>query len=163
MNMQATLNATASEPTKNPLIYKIAVVMGLMMTIGGSLTGAMTYMQLGFDQSFFSNWLQSFIGVAIFMMPLGFVFTTTLTLLTNKLLPKLSEMKRNLIVGLLMAVLMESMMAFVTTVNNIGLESRADFISGWIDAFVVAIPIGLTLMVTMSLTIKPKIENFLKS
>ena len=54
-------------------------------------------------------------------------------------------------------------MALSTAINNIGLSSQAALFSHWLDALLAALPLGLTLMVITSLTIKPKIERFLKS
>ena len=62
-----------------------------------------------------------------------------------------------------MAVIMESLLAFTTSANNIGFNDASAFIDGWKSAFVAALPVGLALMMLVSTTIKPKVEAFLKS
>ena len=62
-----------------------------------------------------------------------------------------------------MALIMESVMAFVTATNNIGYADMGVFVTGWAEGLLAALPIGLTIMLIMSVTVKPKIERFLKS
>ncbi|WP_262501097.1 DUF2798 domain-containing protein [Pseudoalteromonas fuliginea] len=62
-----------------------------------------------------------------------------------------------------MALIMESVMAFVTATNDIGYADMRAFVTGWAEGLLAALPIGLTIMLIMSVTVKPKIERFLKS
>ncbi len=163
MTIQATLTPTLPEQKGTPVLYKILVMMSLMLTIGGSLTAVMTYMNVGFGEAFIGNWLSSLALVVVIMMPIGIAMTTLVTKLVAKALPKYSEKVRNLIVGLIMAFIMESIMAFVTAANNIGFSDTSAFTSGWFNGFVAALPVGLTIMVVMSMTIKPKLERFMNS
>jgi hypothetical protein len=96
-------------------------------------------------------------------MPIGVVMMTLVTKLVAKVLPNYGEKARNLVVGLIMAFIMESIMAFVTAANNIGFSDTSAFTSGWFNGFIAALPIGLTIMVVMSMTVKPKLERFMKS
>lgn len=148
---------------KTPLIYKVLVVAAMIILMGGTLTGVMTYMNLGYTDSFFNDWFSSFFKTALVMMPIGFSLMTLLTKLVNQHFPDMPEHKRNMIIGPIMALVMESIMAFTTTANNIGFADSADFASNWFKSFIVALPVALVLMTTISLTIKPKIERFLRS
>ena len=85
------------------------------------------------------------------------------TKLINQLLPNTGVHTRNLIVGGLMALIMESLLAFSTAVNVNGFTNHSDLFTGWLEGFLAALPLGLTLMIITSMTIKPKIERFLKS
>lgn len=152
-----------SEQTKTPLIHKIALVLSVMLCIGGTLTAVMTYMQVGYDQNFLAHWLQALLSVVIIMMPIGALLMTLLSKAAATRLSQLSEMQRNLLVGVSMAVIMESIMAAITASSNIGFTDSSAFINAWGNGFIAALPVGLTIMVIMSLTIKPKIERFLKS
>lgn len=134
-----------------------------MLTIGGSLTAVMTYMNVGFGEAFIGNWLSSLALVVVIMMPIGMVMMTLVTKLVAKVLPNYGEKARNLIVGLIMAFIMESIMAFVTAANNIGFSDTSAFTSGWFNGFIAALPIGPAIMVVMSMTVKPKLERFMKS
>ena len=51
----------------------------------------------------------------------------------------------------------------LTAANNIGFSDTSAFTSGWFNGFIAALPIGLTIMVVMSMTVKPKLERFMKS
>ncbi|MEZ9448218.1 DUF2798 domain-containing protein [Vibrio splendidus] len=163
MTIQATLTPTLPEQKGTPVLYKILVMMSLMLTIGGSLTAVMTYMNVGFGEAFIGNWFSSLALAVVIMMPIGMVMMTLVTKLVDKVLPNYGEKARNLIVGLIMAFIMESIMAFVTAANNIGFSDTSAFTSGWFNGFIAALPIGLTIMVVMSMTVKPKLERFMKS
>jgi hypothetical protein len=163
MTIQATLTLTFPEQKATPVLHKASVIMSLMLTIGGSLTAVMTYMNVGFGEEFISNWLSSLALAVVIMMPIGMVMMTLVTKVTAKALPSYGEKARNLIVGLIMAFIMESIMAFVTAANNIGFSDTSAFTSGWFNGFIAALPIGLTIMVVMSMTVKPKLERFMKS
>lgn len=55
MTTQAALTPTLPEQKGIPVLYKIMVMMSLMLTIGGSLTAVMTYMNVGFGEAFIGN------------------------------------------------------------------------------------------------------------
>ncbi|WP_207234074.1 DUF2798 domain-containing protein [Shewanella maritima] len=155
-------NLSNSQQSPTPLWLKVLLVTSLMSTIAGTLTGVMTYMNLGFSELFFSQWLSSFLFAATTAMPAGFVFMTLFTKLIKYLTPNLKAVMQNLIVGLLMAITMEALLAFITTTNNLGLSNSA-FFTTWFDAFIVALPVGLVIMLVVSNTVKPKIERILTS
>ena len=163
MTAEATMTAPFPNQKKTPLIYKILVVLGMMTLMGGTLTGVMTYMNVGYTDTFFADWFSSFLKTVLVMMPFGLVMMTLVTKLIGKLMPQASEKKRNLVVGLNMAVIMESMMALTTTANNIGFDDIELFAQSWLQGFLAALPVGLALITLISMTIKPKIERFLKS
>jgi len=153
-------NETYNEKTK--LIYKVLLVLGMMSIIGSLLTGVMTYMNVGYSDTFMTNWRNA-LFTAYAVMPIGFVLMGLFTKLINQLLPNTGVHTRNLIVGGLMALIMESLLAFSTAVNVIGFTNHSDLFTGWLEGFLAALPLGLTLMIITSMTIKPKIERFLKS
>ncbi|GAL33376.1 hypothetical protein JCM19240_2072 [Vibrio maritimus] len=168
MTIQATLsplesNASLETNKKTPFLLKVLVMVSMMSLIGGSLTAVMTYMTVGFGGSFVQQWLSSFALAALVMMPVGMGMMTLMTKLIGTLMPEKSDHTRNLVVGVIMAVVMESIMAFVTAANTIGFSTTSEFASGWFNGFIAALPVGLTIMTVMSLTVKPKIEKFLKS
>ncbi|SON51994.1 DUF2798 domain-containing protein [Vibrio tapetis] len=162
MNSELTIDIEKKQQTKVPLIYKILIVLGMMSVMAGSLTGVMTYMNLGYTDSFAADWLGSFVS-AVCVMPFGFALMSLVTNQVNHLMPNTSEIRRNVITGLIMACLMESIMAFATATNNIGFSEPSAFLTGWLNGFLAALPLGMVLVITMSLTIKPKIERILKS
>ncbi|WP_153915965.1 DUF2798 domain-containing protein [Shewanella sp. TC10] len=156
-------NETNSAATpKTPMYIKVLTVLGMMTLMGGTLTGVMTFINLGYTDSFFNDWLSSFLLAAMTVMPIGFLMMVILTKLSEKLMPNSAEKTRNLLVGISMALVMESGMALSTTINNIGLTSEG-IIFAWFNTLIAALPVALIMMITVSLTIKPKVEALLKS
>jgi hypothetical protein len=161
MNAQAELTFSQA-PQKNPLIYKVMVIMGLMSIIGGLLTGVMTYMNVGYSNTFFIDWRNALLS-AFAVMPIGILLMALITKAINQILPDASAHKRNLITGGIMACIMESLLAFSTAANTVGFSNYANFLTAWLQGFLAALPVGLAIMATLSMTIKPKIEQFIKS
>ncbi|GAM68608.1 hypothetical protein JCM19236_930 [Vibrio sp. JCM 19236] len=151
------------EVSKTPLVLKVLVVLAMMTLMGGTLTGVMTYFNLGYSESFFQDWFSSFTTVAMTVMPIGFVLMASLTKLAERLFSNVSEHARNLVIGVIMAGIMESGMAFATAMNNIGFDDKELFIDAWLNGLIGALPVALVLMITVNMTIKPKVEKFLKS
>lgn len=139
---------------------KIGVIAGLVIIIGGFLTLLMTWKNLGFSDGFMGAWLSSFALCVLCIAPIGGVIALIINHLVNLLFSRLSPVKRNIVFGLLMAVLMESIMAVVTTVNLHGFMMLKEFVDFWLATFVSALPAGLVISVLMSLVIKPKLAAF---
>ena len=152
-----------SPANTTPLINKILVVLAMMTLMGGTLIGLMTYINMGYSETFFNDWLTSFLLSSVTVMPAGFLLMALISNMIEKLLPNTNDKKRNIIIGLCMALLMESAMALSTTINNIGFANPPELFNAWFSALFAALPLGLTLMIIISLTIKPKIELYLKS
>lgn len=163
MNTQTAISTTFSEEKKTPMIYKILVILAMMSLMGGTITGVMTYINLGYSETFFNDWLHSFLVALVTVMPCGFFIMAGLTKLAAMFLTRLKESYRNVLVGIATALIMESGMAFTTTINNIGLSNTSEFLSAWLQGILGALPVALALMITINLTIKPKVERFLKS
>lgn len=150
-------------PKKTPLIYKILVMVSMITLVGGSLTGIMTYTNVGIADHFYMDWFTSFLSVVLVMAPIGLAMTALMNVVVAKLLPTTSDLKRNIVISVFMALTMESLMAFVTATNNIGFAITRLFYTAWVEGLIAALPIGFTLMLVMSVTVKPKLERFLKS
>jgi hypothetical protein len=163
MTGQAVMNKSAIGNKKTPIIQKVFVMLGMVSLMGGTITGAMTYMNLGLSERFFHDWAGNFFTALVTVIPLGFTLMALLTKGAHTLLPNMSAKARDVLVGVTMALFMESGMAFTSAYNNVGFSNRTEFLSAWVDGIIGALPVALILMVTVSLTIKPKVEAFLKS
>ena len=73
MNAQSVISIPHSSPKQTPIIYKIIVVFAMMTVMGGSLIGLMTYINLGYSDTFFRDWFVSFLIAAVTVMPAGFI------------------------------------------------------------------------------------------
>lgn len=148
---------------KTPIIQKILVMFAMISLMGGTITGTMTYLNLGFTDTFLVDWTTNFLTALVTVIPLGFTLMVLLTKGAAKLLPNVAIKKRDALVGIIMALIMESGMALTSAYHSVGLNNQTEFFNAWIDSVVGALPIALVLMITVSLTIKPKVEKFLKS
>lgn len=152
---------------KSKLLKKIAIILPLIITLVGSLTFVMTYMNIGFGDQFINQWLTSLLLAAITMAPLGFLMVAIISKLVLAVMPKASENKRNFVIGLSMALIMESFMALVTTMNNLGLPANVDLINQWLQnwgqAVLIALPFGLVISLIMTLFVKPRLERLMAS
>ena len=141
-------------------VQKIAIIVSFVIAIGGSLTLLMTWKNIGFTDGFMGAWLSSFALCVLCIAPIGGVIAFMINRLVNLVFPRLSSVKKNIVFGLIMAVLMESIMSVVTTMNLHGFMVLKDFIDFWLVTFVSALPAGLAISVLMSLVIKPKLAAF---
>lgn len=141
-------------------VQKIGVIFGLVVTFGGFLTLLMTWKNIGFTDGFIGAWLSSFALCVLCIAPIGGVIAFIINRLVNLIFPSLSSVKKNIVFGLVMAVMMESIMAVVTTINLHGFMLIKEFVDFWLATFVSALPAGLAISVLMSLVIKPKLADF---
>jgi len=123
----------------------------------------MTYSNSGFSKNFLSDWLSSFLLCVVVMAPLGGGISYLLHKLISNVFGQFSELKRNIIFALMMAIFMEAIMAIVTVSNNIGFIDIDHFASAWMNAFLLALPIGICFSTLISTTIKPRLEQYFKS
>jgi hypothetical protein len=159
----STQALTISAPITRPLYQKILLLVLIMTVIGGSLTGVMTYFTLGVTDTFMSDWLQAFVTAVCLMIPAGFTFMMFLNFAVGKLLPEISEIKKNMLIGIIMALFMEAVMAIGSAATNVGFSDLELFSDVWLQAYLTALPLGMLIAVIMTLTLRPKIQRFMAS
>ena len=159
--MSTTVITTETKTT--PIIYKVIVVLGMVSLMGGTITATMTYLNNGFNDEFFRNWISNFVTALSSVIPTGLAIMVMLTKAANKWLIHIPKKARDMLVGVTMALIMESGMALTSTYNHIGFTDSALFAQTWFSNVLGALPVALALMITISLTIKPKVEAFVKS
>ena len=141
-------------------VQKIAIIISFIMVIGGLLTFLMTWRNIGFSHHFIGAWLSSFAWCVLCIAPIGGVISIVTNSLVNKVFYALSRTQKNIVFGLVMAVIMESIMAIVTTINLHGFLLPSEFVDYWGATFISALPAGLIISVLMSLVIKPRLAVF---
>lgn len=139
---------------------KILIIFSIVAVIGGTLTFVMTWNNLGFGDGFLRAWLSSFALCVICIAPIGGMIALLINKILRALLPDISTVQMNVIFGLCMAVIMESIMAVVTTINLNDFSDWHHFLSMWIASLLTALPIGIFFSIILSLIIKPKLELF---
>lgn len=153
---------SANSP-KRPLYQKILVIAGMMSLVGGTLTGIMTYVNVGVRESFWNDWLSSFAIAVPIMAPAGFLFMTLTGKFLQHVMPNGHKTLHQIITGFLMAFFMESILAVSTTASLLGFSDIAAFIDSWQQAFSAGLPFGLFIALLMSLALKPKLDRFMAS
>ncbi|GAB6070909.1 hypothetical protein JCM30760_20060 [Thiomicrorhabdus hydrogeniphila] len=97
------------------------------------------------------------------MIPVGLLIMKVVSTIIEKWLPNMTTLKHNLLMGLFMACIMETLLAFSTAVNIFGFSSTEMFYSAWFQGFLASLPLGLVIMLVMTMSVKPRMEKFLKS
>ncbi len=142
------------------IVQKISIIAALVTLMGGSLTFIMTLRILDWSEGFISAWLTSFIFSILCIAPMGGGIAFLVNRCVNLAFPQSSERQKNVIFGLCMAVIMESIMAAVTTFNLNEINQIDQFTNIWYNSFITALPAGLIFSVLLSLVIKPKLAAF---
>lgn len=161
LNLRALLMAITKN--KVPWYKKALIILSMMSLMGSTLTGVMTYITIGYSDNFYHQWMSSFLLATFCLMPFGHILMGKVSEAVKYRWPTLTELKKSLVVGVFMAVIMETLMAFITAANNLGFSNKLDFFQGWLNGFLTALPVGLILMILISLTVKPRIDAILQS
>lgn len=148
---------------ETPVIYKVAAILSIISVMAGTLTCIMTLVNLGYGPLFIKNWLSSFALAVCILVPAGYLVMSIVNLLVERLFSALPPLKKNILAGVFMAIVMESIMAVSTAANTIGFTDLNVFFQAVFDGFITALPVGLVLSLVMTLTIKPKLEQFMAS
>ncbi|MDP4489500.1 MULTISPECIES: DUF2798 domain-containing protein [Pseudoalteromonas] len=145
------------------LIKKVLVAAPMVVALVGILTFVMTYQNIGFTNRFVEQWLTSTLLSATTIAPIGFAMVMVISKVAESLMPNTAKIIKNTVIGISMAIIMEGIMAAVTTINNVPYRSMSEFINTWFHAFTIALPVGLLISVFMTLTVKPRLERFMAS
>ncbi|MDU0356442.1 DUF2798 domain-containing protein [Paraglaciecola aquimarina] len=142
-------------------LKNVLVMLPIMLTLIGTITGIMTYVNISVEQDFAKAWLASFTFAFIVMLPAGGLVFAAMNELVNQFFAEWSNVQRKLIQGVLAAVVMESIMAIVTTFTHHDQLALRQFMSLFINSFLYALPVGITFACTMTLVLHPRLERFL--
>ena len=140
------------------MIKKVLVMISMMILIGGTFIAIMTYINIGFTDGFFSKWFKSLIFSIVVMMPLGGAVMYIADSFVKFSFPNQQEYVHNILIGLIMALFMEAIMAVSTT---IGLSDLGSFYGTWLKSYLTALPFALVLSPIMTILVKPKLDAYL--
>ena len=141
-----------SHPTHRSIPHKIAIVAAVMGSVAGTLTGIMTWANTGFSEIFLPNWGISFLKAVFVLLPFAFLLMG----LFDKLLSRI-------VLGLIMAVIMQSLMAVITAGTEAGFGDMAVVRELWLNAFITAFPVGLALALVLTTTVRPWLLAMLRA
>lgn len=145
------------------MIKKILVMATMMSIIAGTFIAIMTYGSIGFSDNFFSRWSSSLLYSLFVMMPLGGILIFIANKVVKVSFPNLKKIIQNILIGILIALFMEAIMATITTINIIGYINLHSFLSSWLKLYLLTLPFALVFSPIMTILIKPKIEAYLKN
>lgn len=143
------------------MIKKIFVMIGMMSIMGGVFIAIMTYVNIGFSDEFFVRWYTSLFFAILVMMPLGGVVMFMANKVIKSTLPELKIFIQNILIGIVMALCMEAIMAIITTLNILGYPDISEFSSFWLRSYLLALPAALVISPLMTIFIKPKLDVYL--
>ncbi|MEP1445202.1 MAG: DUF2798 domain-containing protein [Paraglaciecola sp.] len=141
-------------------LKKALVLLPIMLSLIGTITGIMSYVNLAPEQHFLQAWLNAFVFAFLVMLPSGALIFAAIHKLVNSLFVRMPSLYKKLLQGILMAVVMESILAIVTTAINHDFGSISHFTTTVITSFLYALPIGLGFACLMTFVLHPKLETF---
>lgn len=143
------------------IFKKLFVMLGMSSSVAGVFIAIMTYINLGVHDEFFPRWYKSLFFAVVFMIPFAGMIMFVADKVIDKLLPNVRELLQNIMVGFIMALSMEAIMAVSTTFNTIGFGRLEEFSSVWMNNYLAALPFAIIFAPIMAIYIKPKIEAYL--
>ena len=99
--------------------------------------------------------------VGLFIAPIGFALFWSLGKILDRAMPTAPYIMRTVTQGVIMAFIMESLMASVTAYQIVGIG--ADFGAVWLRALLAGLPVAAVISVLGTFVIKPRMEAFLAS
>ncbi|WP_413699558.1 DUF2798 domain-containing protein [Psychromonas sp. KJ10-10] len=142
-------------------LKKLLVPLTIMLSLIGTITAVMTYANLSPTQPFIDTWLTAFVFAFVVMLPIGIVILSAMTKLVNRFFSHLSVVSQRLIQGVMMAVVMESILALVTTAVNHDYQNLLHFVNLASTSFLYAIPVGISFACLMTFVLQPKLQRYL--
>ncbi|MGF1689184.1 DUF2798 domain-containing protein [Photobacterium japonica] len=168
MNNALTTEVAKKEPENQPTqlpsrwaLSRVLVLIAIMSCMCGLLTGVMTYRTVGMTDSFWLDWLRAFGTVILTVKPLALMSLWVVSRLVGYVMPHAKETTRNIVIGLIMACVMESIVAFMAAASHFGFTDYQQLMAGWWSGLMAALPVSLVVMPIMAITVKPKIKQFL--
>ncbi|MBU3021319.1 DUF2798 domain-containing protein [Aestuariibacter sp. A3R04] len=142
---------------------KILLLLPVALSMVALFTGIMTAISIQPEQAFLATWRRAFVFAFLVMLPMGGLLFYLVDKAVKRIFNEYSVTQRNVIHGLTMAFLMESVLALVTTYNSQGFSSLDSFFNDAALSLLAALPIGVAMACTMSLFVKPRLERHFAS
>jgi predicted secreted protein len=121
----------------------------------------MTWANTGFSDTFPHLWRVSFLKAVFILLPFAFRLMAQTDKGLSRLIPATPLLKRNILLGLIMSVVMQSLMVLVTTGTKVGFADLDVIRTLWQNAFIKAYPVGLALALTA--TVRPWLLAMLRA
>ncbi|WP_441003816.1 hypothetical protein [Pseudocolwellia agarivorans] len=142
-------------------LKKLFIMLPVMVTLIGTITAIMTFANLSVSQDFMPTWISNFVYAFLVLLPMGGIIFTVLNKLINQYFSAWSSLKKNILQGALMALIMESIMAVISILTTHNYTSIHNLSTLFFNSLLYALPVGLIFSLFMTLVLKPKLETYL--
>lgn len=143
----------------NKIFTKISLLAAMILTLTGLMTAVMAYAGLPDGQRFVDAWLPVWMRAALIIAPLGFTLMYLMSKAISAVFPDMAAGTQKILLGAIMALVMESMMATVTTLQLHGWS--AGFSGYWVSILIAALPVAVAMSLAMTFFIKPRLDRVL--
>lgn len=157
----AMMNASsprASAAQARTALDDLAYIGAIMIGVAMALTAVMTWVTIGFSETFLVAWMTSLAKVVIMLLPFSLLLTRTLGRTLVLLLPNMAPVPRSILLGLMMAIVVHALMALITTATITGFHDMELLHGLWANAAVMTFPICLMLVLLMLVFLRPRME-----
>ncbi|WP_448554828.1 hypothetical protein [Thalassotalea montiporae] len=118
------------------LLPAVLVLIAIIITI-------MTWVNLSTLRGFFEAWSRAFFFATVTVLPIGGLMFLALYQFIGRVFGKWPAMLRNLLIGIVMTLILESIMALTTTASIQNFQSINEFFDLYMMSFLYALPVGL--------------------
>lgn len=142
-----------------PLSFHLRL-LALQFIISVLLSGAITFINKGFNGEFFVNWAKGFV-LTFILIPIVVRFIPSVKAFLAKTFRQTNPgFLFKCFAALCVAVMMETLIAFALTSLQNGWDGA--FIGQWLYSTVMALPVGMMIGLAMVFWIEPKIHAFIE-
>jgi hypothetical protein len=132
----------------------------IQFTCAFLLSGVITFINKGYDDRFYVNWSQGFIGAFILISFVVKLIPLLGAFLGKYIGPYLPRVIFKCLMAFCVAIMMETVIAFAITSIQFGWHEG--FPGQWFNAAVMALPVGIMIGLTMVFFIQPKIQALIE-
>ena len=134
------------------VIPEALVLIAIIVTI-------MTWVNMLTFSDFGVAWVRAFLFAIVTVLPIGGLMFLALHQLICRVFSNWPAMLRNLLNGVILAVVLESIMALTTTASIQNFHSVNQFFDLYISSFLYALPVGLLYACITATTVNFKVEQ----
>ncbi|REL27670.1 hypothetical protein DXX93_14645 [Thalassotalea euphylliae] len=137
------------------LLKKLPVILTLIAVI----ITIMTWVNLMTFRGFFDAWSRAFLFALVSVLPIGGLMFLALYQLIRRVFSRWPDMLRNLLLGVVMTLILQSIMALTTTASIQNFNSVNQFFNLYLMSFLYALPVGLLFASVTAVMVNIEIEQ----
>lgn len=134
------------------MLPAILVLVAIIITI-------MTWVNLMTFRGFFDAWSRAFLFAVVTVLPIGGLMFLALYQFIRRVFAKWPAMLSNLLLGVALTLILQSIMALTTTASIQNFNSVNQFFNLYLMSFLYALPVGLLFACAAAVTVNFEIEH----